>query len=134
MNQLEHLDTLARTLYGEARGEPDEGVIAVAQVILNRANKPKWWGRDIKSVCQKAWQFSCWNKADPNREKLIALTEKSPQFLRCLHIGAGVMAGLYADLVQGATHYHADGWAPDWAEGKTPCVTIGRHHFYNNVE
>ena len=33
------VDTLARTLFGEARGEATEGKAAVANVILNRASK-----------------------------------------------------------------------------------------------
>ena len=25
-------------------------------------------------------------------------------------------------------------YAPSWSRGKTPCRTIGRHHFFNNIE
>lgn len=36
------------------------GELAVASVIANRAAKPGWWGRDIRSVCLAPAQFSCW--------------------------------------------------------------------------
>lgn len=43
--------------------------IAVGWMIGNRVNDGKaksWWGEDYAGVCLKAWQFSCWNKDDPN--------------------------------------------------------------------
>ena len=62
-------DILARTLWGEARGESLAGQIAVAWTIRNRVNDGKaksWWGEGYAGVCQKPYQFSCWNKSDPN--------------------------------------------------------------------
>ena len=48
---MSDLDTLARTLWAEARGEGVAGMEAVAAVIMNRVNadlgnddKPDWWG------------------------------------------------------------------------------------------
>ena len=62
-------DILARTLWGEARGESLAGQIAVAWTIRNRVKDGKdksWWGEGYASVCQKPYQFSCWNRNDPN--------------------------------------------------------------------
>jgi spore germination cell wall hydrolase CwlJ-like protein len=56
---------LARTLWAEARSQGGEGMHAVANVILNRAAQPDWWGKDIRSVCLAPYQFSCWNENDP---------------------------------------------------------------------
>ncbi|MGH3756111.1 MAG: cell wall hydrolase, partial [Pseudonocardiaceae bacterium] len=61
-------EVMGRTLYGEARGEPFDGLVAVAWVIRNRAESPRWWGRDVKGVCLHPLQFSCWNETDPNRK------------------------------------------------------------------
>ena len=127
---LDTIDTLARTLYGEARGEPRRGKIAVAWVIRNRAIRPGWWGRGIIEVCLKPSQFSCWNANDPNRPKLTAVTVDSPSFLRCYASAAGVLADVHEDPTNGATYYYADyidrpGWARDMAE----TVRIGRHIF-----
>jgi hypothetical protein len=56
------VDTLARTIYGEARGENMLGKRAVAHVILNRVKANSWWGKTIAGVCRYKWQFSCWNR------------------------------------------------------------------------
>ena len=59
------VDILARTIYGEARGETDEGKRAVGLCILNRYKSKKWFSANtIAEVCQKPLQFSCWNKND----------------------------------------------------------------------
>lgn len=66
-------DILARTLWGEARGEGLAGQIAVAWTIRNRVNDGKaksWWGEGYAGVCQAPYQFSCWNKNDPNYQFL----------------------------------------------------------------
>ena len=48
-------DILARTIYGEARGESISGMEAVASVVLNRVAFAKrrgcfWWGNSIAEV------------------------------------------------------------------------------------
>ena len=133
------VDVLARTLWGEARGEPVQGIEAVAAVILNRvriaqARGGYWWGSDIIGVCQKPYQFSCWNKSDPSYPKLIAVTEKNIHFATCLRIARRAAAGVLPDPTNGATHYHADYVSPYWARGETPCAVIGRHLFYQLIE
>lgn len=49
---------LARLVNGEARGEPYEGQVAVAAVILNRVKSPKF-PNTIASVIYQKSQFSC---------------------------------------------------------------------------
>lgn len=137
-------DILARTLYGEARGEAERGMTAVACVIMNRvhlseqsmvnAHGPLWWGRDVASVCLKPYQFSCWNRDDPNRRKIIAVTKDDAVFAAAKRIATRAILGLLDDVTVGATHYHARGMTPTqiptWARGMTPVATIGRHIFY----
>uniref|UniRef100_A0A336MH48 CSON001617 protein n=1 Tax=Culicoides sonorensis TaxID=179676 RepID=A0A336MH48_CULSO len=62
MAHLGELDVFAKTVYAEARGEPEEGQRWVAWVIKNRADmKRDYWGYTIKEVCLKPGQFECWN-------------------------------------------------------------------------
>ena len=81
--RLEDVLALARTLWGECRGEPKIGQIAVAWVILNRAEQPGWWSKShteaimddtIEAVCLCPHQFSCWwdSQAAKVRSKTIA--------------------------------------------------------------
>lgn len=132
-------DVLARTIWGEARAEPAEGMEAVASVVLNRVKIAQdkggyWWGNDIISVCQKPYQFSCWNRTDPNYPKLVNVTQDDIHFMTCLRIARRAVAGALRDQTRGATHYHADYVSPYWAKGQVPRVTIGRHIFYRLVD
>ncbi|MBL8639756.1 MAG: cell wall hydrolase [Alphaproteobacteria bacterium] len=146
------IDILARTLYGEARGEGESGMEAVACVIMNRVAVSQareaaglgafWWGRDVASVCLKPYQFSCWNRDDPNRRKIITVTKDDAVFAAAKRIATRAILGLLDDVTFGATHYHARGMTqdqtsaqiptqiPTWARGVTPVATIGRHIFY----
>ena len=54
----------AKTIWAEACGEPIEGQIAVANVILNRARQGGWWGDDIAEVCCKPKQFTLWGSTN----------------------------------------------------------------------
>ncbi len=133
-------DVLARTLWGEARSEGGAGMEAVASVVLNRVAVAQsrggkyWWGADIISVCQKPYQFSCWNRSDPNYKKLQAVTEKDIHFTTCLRIARRAVAGTLADTSNGATHYHTKPIMPFWAEGQVPVAAIGSHIFYRLIE
>lgn len=129
------VDTLARTLWGEARGEGAQGMEAVANVILNRvkaadAKGGYWWGNDIISVCQKPYQFSCWNRSDPNYKQLLAVTEKDIHYATSVRIARRAVAGALKDTTGGATHYHAQSVTPDWAAGQAASAAIGNHLFY----
>ena len=130
------LDVMARTLFGEARGEPLEGKIAVAWVIRNRADHPGWWGSGIAGVCKQDRQFSCWNENDPNRAKLLAGTPKDEMFRECLAAVAAVLSDNVPDPTQGSMHYKVSTltWPGDWGPEKEPVLILGNHAFYNNVK
>jgi hypothetical protein len=71
-------DIFARTLWGGARGEGTAGQIAVAWTICNRVfdgKEKSWWVEGYAGGCQKPWQFSCWNKTDPNYQFLIGVKQ-----------------------------------------------------------
>ena len=132
------IDVMARTLWGEARGEGTAGMQAVAAVILNRveiaeARAGYWWGNNIIQVCQKPYQFSCWNRADPNFRKLQAVEDSDLYFASALRIARRAVAGVLDDPTDGATHYHAAGITPYWAKGEKPAAVIGNHIFYRLI-
>lgn len=108
---------------------------AVACVILNRVKVAQeagkyWWGNNIIQVCQKPYQFSCWNRSDPNLKKLLAVEESDLHFASALRIARRAVIGHLADITDGATHYHAAGIEPYWARREKPCAVIGKHIFY----
>lgn len=129
----EDIDTLARTVFGEARGETRLGQIAVAHVILNRVKAESWYGDSIEEVCRKPWQFSCWNENDPNLSKLKAADLGDEAFRKCMFAALGAISGWFPDPTEGSRHYHTKGVSPEWSRGKTPVCTIGVHRFFNDI-
>lgn len=128
-------DILARTLWGEARGDGQAGMEAVACVVLNRVKRGEdRWGRTIAEVCTKDRQFSCWNIGDPNRKKMLAVSNSNVAFKKALAIADRAIAGTLADVTFGATHYHTREVHPEWSVGKQPCFEQGDHLFYNNID
>lgn len=105
------LDVLALTLWGEARGEGYDGQVAVAWAVRNRVDDGKissWWGEGYAGVCQKPYQFSCWNKNDPNYPYLSGLKPiPAAQYAQARKAALAVITGEASDPTKGATHYHA---------------------------
>jgi hypothetical protein len=129
------LMTLARTLFGEARGESSAGREAVAHVIMNRV-RTGFRGSTPAEVCLSKMQFSCWNKNDPNRSKIIALLPgSSAVFDECVEIADRVLKNQLSDSTGGARHYHAKSVTPDWSRHPKArkTVVIGNHIFYADV-
>jgi spore germination cell wall hydrolase CwlJ-like protein len=146
------LVTLAKTLEGEARGEPDDGKAAIAWVIRNRAQQhhhaPGLVGKPgaIAAVCLAPWQFSCWNTSDPNRKYLE--TAPASAYAAERAIAEVVLASDGTDdPTNGADHYHTEDapawaaeWPPDWASDNPPndarpmreVARFGGHVFYNS--
>lgn len=139
---------LGLTLYGEARGEPIEGILAVGCVIRNRVladlkgdGKPDWWGEGYRGVCLKPFQFSVWNVKDPDSNhqhlmtvaaKLKAIEVMSPLFEQCAWAALGISRGAILDTVKGANHYHTIQMKPrpSWAQSYAPVMQKGNHIFY----
>ena len=135
------VDILARTMYGEARGEGAAGMAAVGHVVFNRVDARSWWGRDVVGVCHKPWQFSCWNPNDPNRARLLNVSGADPTFRSACDIAASLTRAQAAgqrsrdDPAHGATHYYAPRIVarPRWTNGLQPCARIGGHDFFCGV-
>lgn len=134
------VDTLARTMWGEARNQGPAGLRAVGQTVLNRVDAGSWWGRDVQQVCLKPMQYSCWNSGDPNRSQVLSVTSQDAIFAQALEIARDLLVQPDADRMRtddtnGATHYFAENLVPvpDWARGRTPCARIGQHVFYRGI-
>ena len=133
------VDILARTCFGEARGEGLEGMVAVAWVAINRAKiaaatrRPQFGDGTIAAACLAPEQFSCWNQSDPNRSFIKLATLGSTAFQVAYLAALSAITGHISDPTDGATGY----WAsyiptPAWAAGRD-YVSIGRHKFVKDI-
>lgn len=132
----EQVAVVACTLWGEARGEGLAGMQAVASVIANRV-RASGGARTFAQVCLARKQFSCWNDDDPNRRRLDRLPrEPDDIYRRACEIAREAIAGRLVDTTRGATHYVAVTLRrrPGWLAGKQPCIVIGGHEFYNDID
>lgn len=146
VEKLTDAQTVALILYGEARSEPVQGIVAVGCVIRNRVRKPGWWGHDLKSVCVAKQQFSCLtpNGGAGNYKRVFAFAGKlaggtqitNERERQCVWVAHGITGDFVIDVTQGSTHYHTATLQPrpNWAMGHVPVVQIGGHVFFNDVQ
>lgn len=133
LNEDEEVDAMARTAWGEARGEGKAGMQAVINVIMNRVKKGGWWGATPKEVCTKPAQFSVWNKSDPNYAPMLAVTESDSNFALAKQLAVMAYNGMLPDITNGATNYLALkslSTVPSWTNKMKQVASIGNHTFY----
>jgi spore germination cell wall hydrolase CwlJ-like protein len=121
---------LATAIYFEARGEPQRGQAAVAEVVINRTSVQGYPSSICGVVYQNAqkrnacqFSFACDGKPDRIAE---------PRAWRVARrIANDVLAGRRAVAeVTSATHYHASYVKPRWAKAMRRLASIGQHIFY----
>lgn len=112
------LELLARVIFGEARGEPYIGQVAVGAVVINRVVS-SYFPDDFRSVIYQSGQFSAVADGQinlkPNRTAYRAARE--------------ALNG--KDPTRGAMYYYNPRIAKNkwWFDTREPLVTIGEHVF-----
>ncbi|MBQ9989051.1 MAG: cell wall hydrolase [Clostridia bacterium] len=107
------VEALARIMYWEARGESEQGQLAVANVVINRTRSP-YWPNTIKGVISQKGQFTPYGNKKYYKVKL-------PQSLidlarRALN-GASAVPDDYVYFARGKARYAKD------------FIKIGQHYF-----
>lgn len=123
---------LAQAIYFEARSEPPEGWVAVADVVLNRARDPRFpasicgvvfQGEYRRNRCQ--FSFACDGRSDNPYDRLA--------WEKAMRLATYKLATLSDEpSLTSATHYHADYVAPYWSNQMERLAKIGRHIFYTD--
>lgn len=109
---------LARTMWGEARGEGVEGMRAVGHVVVNR-------GGNIAQTIRQPGQFYV-TAVDPNRSRGL----DRERWDQAQTLAASIIAGCDADPTNGANYFHEVSVQPSWAQRMERVARIGRHIFY----
>ena len=116
---------LAKAVYFEARGEPLEGQLAVAEVVLNRAASGRYPSTLCAVITQKA-QFSFIRAG-----KFPKPNKKSEAWQNAVAIAHIAKAGLANELSPDVLWYHATYVAPTWGKRLNKETQIGLHIFYS---
>ena len=132
-----HEQIIATTLMGEARGEKQAGLYAVACVIQKRSaeRKIRCWQVCLQrkvSNGRTTWQFSCWNDKPyiETMKRLLKANTKQAKYAKSLARSMCKGWKLEQSFTGEANHYHASYVKPYWIKGKTPTKIIGNHLFY----
>jgi spore germination cell wall hydrolase CwlJ-like protein len=116
---------LAGAVYFEARGEPIEGQLAVAEVVLNRAASGKYPATICEVVTQKA-QFSFIVAGE-----FPPINKTSKAWSKAVAIAKIASKQLDDKLKSDVLWYHADYVAPSWGKRLSREKKIGLHIFYS---
>ena len=125
------LDCLAKNIYHEAKGEPFEGKVAVAQVTINRAASGQFPSDICKVVYQKnivydkvLCQFSWYcEQAIFTKPKNTAAYKESQIVARQV-----LLEEFRLPSLKHALYFHATDINPGWKKERV--ATIGGHVFY----
>jgi len=120
----EELHCLAGAVYFEARGEPLEGQLAVAQVIVNRAEDRRF----PSSYCGVVYQRSQFSFVKGGR--MPKVRTGSAAWKRAEAIARIAHRGLWDSKAGDALFFHANYVRPRWSHRKVALATIDTHVFY----
>jgi len=120
----EQMRCLAGAVYFESRGEPLDGQLAVAQVVINRADSRRFPSTYCGVVSQPA-QFSFIRDGEMPR-----INTTSTAWRRARAIARIAHEGMWTSEAQDSLYFHARHVNPDWNRSKTAQAVINRHIFY----
>jgi spore germination cell wall hydrolase CwlJ-like protein len=124
---------MAEAIYFEARGEPDIGQYAVAQVVMNRVRSGYYpddvcgvvyENKHLRNRCQ--FSFACDGIPDriTNKEAWKRAEEIAKET---------VDTDYFLPEIGSATHYHATYVHPHWTWDMDKLQKIGKHIFYRDL-
>lgn len=113
---------LAGGIYFESKGESLEGQLAVARVIINRAQS----GRFANSLCGVIYQPGQFSFVRGGN--MPSIRTSSASWRRAVAIAQIAMADSWDSQAEGALFFHARRVSPGW--GKKQLASIDNHIFY----
>jgi spore germination cell wall hydrolase CwlJ-like protein len=119
------MECLANAVYFEARSEPIEGQLAVAEVVLNRAASGRY-PTDLCAVITQKAQFSF-----IQRGRFPRADRGSEAWKKAVAIASIARQKLAGNLPSSVLWYHATYVSPKWGKRLTKQTQIGLHIFYS---
>lgn len=119
------VDAVARTLWAEARGEGDYGMILVASVIYNRAGGDP--SRLMEVVTQTS-QFSCWNAGRP--EVYVRNHLDADAWDTCVTLARMLADGAFTPCTTATNYLTVEKSGTGWSTRMEQVFKYRRHVFY----
>lgn len=139
--EIKHMERekecLAKNIYFEAAYEPEEGMLAVAQVTKNRVLHPLY----PKTYCDVVWQINTDKRTGKRVAQFSWTLDGKPDtphnkdiYNFALKIAEEVLQNKRDSDIIGTDvyHYHAVYVRPRWAKRMNQIAKIGNHLFYSN--
>ena len=120
---------MTQAIYYEARNQSVAGRLAVADVVLNRVENPRYpstvcgvvyQGSKRRTGCQ--FSFTCDGSMNARVERRAMVEAQT--------LATAVLGGFRLSLTDGATNYHATYVNPYWAPTLAKTAKVGDHIFY----
>jgi N-acetylmuramoyl-L-alanine amidase len=125
------IEIMSRVVFGEARNQGFSGMIAVANIIINRLKRePGRFPGSIYGICTQRFAFSCLLESDPQAAKVRAVNEQDPAYVECMYAVLSVLLGKVPDNTSGADHYARYDCHPSWVKSMSKVAVVGEHVFY----
>lgn len=118
------MECLAGAIYFESRGEPVAGQLAVAQVVVNRAEARQFPSSYCGVVYQRA-QFSFVKGGNMPRIK-----RSSSAWTRAKKLARIAHEGMWESKAGDSLYFHATYVRPKWSRKKVARAKINSHIFY----
>lgn len=115
------LTCMAVAIYFEARGEPIDGQMLVAETIINRVADDRWPDNACDVIAQPR-QFSFYADGRSNRPRNMEA------YTTAVLVAAEALDGKHAST--GALYYHTTAVRPVWRHDLQPIGIVGNHIFY----
>lgn len=119
---------LSAAIFYEARNQPVDGQLAVAEVILNRVQSDRY-PDDACEVINQFKQFSYTN--DGKSDDFLKEAEQEA-VIRAILVASEVLNGYGLGIT--STHYHTTSVSPYWTEFYDYDGKLGDHMFYTMVK
>lgn len=115
------LECLATAVYHESKGEPLEGQLAVAQVVMNRVGS----GQFADSICGVVYQPKQFSfiEAAPARRSVSA-------WQTAVAVARIARDQAFRQVAPDALFFHANYAKPSWRTLKQKVAAVGAHTFY----
>lgn len=121
-------------IFGEARGETYEGMIAVGNVVRNRTRRHFSSDGTVVGTVTSPYQFSWMNTTDGQRTRVLSASWEDDAMSQCVH--AWFESEYRQEVPDDTLWYHASEVSPGWAKAHSIVLVkeIGRHRFFKESQ